>query len=920
MNTLFIRLLNLSIAATWIILAVILIRALTKKAPKWFPCLLWVLVGIRLLCPVTIQSPLSLVPSDEAIPENITEMEDPRINTGIPFINKALNPAPEKANEENEETVSSGNQHVEANPQVILPEADTASASSESSKMTLEQKITIASYVWIGGLLLMLGYALVSYVRLRRSLTACISVKDGVLACDEVKSPFILGVFRPKIYVPSSIREDALKHVIAHEKSHIKRHDHWWKPLGFLILSVYWFHPLCWVAYVLLCRDIELACDEKVIRMMKKEEAASYSQTLLDLSFRKTAIAACPVAFGEVGVKQRVKNVLNYKKPGFWVIVGLIIISVAVSVLFLTKPVKKKGSVSSEVLFSARSEINMDNLKSTYPQFFGLSTKNGLVVYVSEFAEGAYYCYLKEEGTGEPSLDEAVQMKNLSTVDEMRAILKDYDISPEKVRVASYQHPLSSYLQVNDPNEGALERYEEKIRKLFFRRDGEENMSDPLDTQATTTISAIPVEPSEPDTTTDSSSVQDSSSTEEPKTTAAPDQTEGIPGSRVAFIPDYDYENELKMEKEAVNYDLLGTDHHHGMPMYRFDTKEELDTFIQKYSDGMSLDKGGNGYPSFTELTSEEAGYDSKFFEKNSILAVYVFIDYLDDKDYLSGQGINDQGVYQLTVSLKAPWPLDESRQAQAAYFILYDVADEELAKASSLDVVSYWGDDYYAYIMMRNSVLEMDRELPEGKIWNEKTLLFDHAKTVGFGYEYYYGPKTDMLSNNIKYIFDNLNISDEYFHIPCREKTCNDFYLMYGMENDYRLYQFFSYPANGCTRPVGYGLVVGKVHTSSDFADLKRGDSIDDVIKIDDVASLYKEYFLDHLHYDTDRAKTEKADGNSICSLHYLNDGLIKIEYTMKEEGKLIIKDIEYFSNWVMKDSEGREVEYQIFDVDLPK
>jgi len=163
MNTLFIRLLNLSIAATWIILAVLLVRALARKAPKWFPCLLWALVGIRLLCPVTIQSPLSLVPSDEAIPENITEMEDPRINTGIPFINKALNPAPEKANEENEETVSSGNQHVEANPQIILPEADTASASSGSNKMTLEQKITIASYVWIGGLSLMLGYAFQLY-------------------------------------------------------------------------------------------------------------------------------------------------------------------------------------------------------------------------------------------------------------------------------------------------------------------------------------------------------------------------------------------------------------------------------------------------------------------------------------------------------------------------------------------------------------------------------------------------------------------------------------------------------------------------------------------------------------------------------------------------------------------------------------
>ena len=800
MNTLFIRLLNLSIAATWIILAVILIRAFSKKAPKWFPCILWALVGIRLLCPVTIPSPLSLVPREEVIPINITEEKEPEVDSEMPVI--AYTADPDVGNVDHENTVvPSGNIVREAAPHTILPESDANTVSSESRGMTLKQTITIASYVWISGLALMLGYALFSYIRLKRSLTACIAVKDGVLACDEVRSPFILGVFRPKIYVPSSIKEDALKHVLAHEESHLKRHDHWWKPLGFLILSVYWFHPLCWVSYVLLCRDIEMACDEKVIRLMKKEEAASYSQTLLDLSTRKTAIAACPVAFGEVGVKQRVKNVLNYKKPGFWVIVGLIVVSVAVSVLFLTKPMKK-------------TEAGKDVTEAS------------------------------EKGSEE----------------------------------------------------------------------------DTMDSQATTTSVSDESDPSEPDTTTDSSSAQDSSSTEEPKTTAAPEVNEGIPGSRVAYVSEYSYQDSVKMEDEAVNADQLSLSHKRSFPMYRFDTKEELDTFIQKYSDGMSLDKGGNGYPSFTELTSEEAGYDSKFFEKNSILAVYDFTDYLDYKDYLSGQGINDQGVYQLTVSLKGPWPLDESRHTQAAFFILYDVADEELAKASSLDAVSYWGDDYYAYIMMRNSVLEMDRELPEGKIWNEKTLLFDHAETVGFGYEYYYGPKTDMLSNNIKYIFDNLNILDEYFHIPCREKTCNDFYLMYRMENNYRLYQFFSYPANGCTRPVGYGLVVGKVHTSSDFAGLKRGDSIDDVIKIDDVASLYKEYFLNYVHYNTDRAKTEDADGNSICSLHYLDNGLAKIEYTMKEEGKLIIKDIEFYSNWIIEDSEGREVEYQIFDVDLPK
>ena len=793
MNTLFIRLLNLSIAATWIIIAVILIRAFSKKAPKWFPCLLWALVGIRLLCPVTIQSPLSPVASDEVIPVHITSVEETEVDSEIPVIDHT--PDTDHGNV-NYETViaTSGNNVRESNPQMILQGSNAKTVSAAKSGVTTGQVITVASYVWIAGLAVMLGYAIVSYIRLKKTLVACIPLRKGVMASDEVRSPFILGVFRPIIYVPSSIGEDPLKHVIAHEESHLKRHDHWWKPLGFLILSVYWFHPLCWVAYILLCRDIEMACDEKVISEMKKEEAASYSQTLLDLSFRKTSIAACPVAFGEVGVKQRVKNVLNYKKPGFWVIIRLIVISAALSVLFLTKPMKKTEAGSDKET-TASEEVTKASTEDTKAS--------------------------EEDAVG-----------------------------------------------------------------------------------------------------SDSAIVTDSTTTEETEDAAEPAVPEELPGSRVAYSdePEWPYWDE--MMGEAVNVNRLGLSHERSFPMYRFDTKEELEAFVQKYNEGMSLDQGGNGYPSFVDLTSEDAGYDSKFFEDNSILAVFIFIENSDQRAFLTGQGIDDSGVYKLLVEKIMPWPLDESKEVSGGYFLLYDVADEELEKASSLNAVADWDEDYSAYVMMHNSVFEMYQELPQGKVWKEKDLLFDHAETVGFGYEYYYGPKTDMRSNSISYIIDNFIPSEDYepLRIPCREKTCNDFYLMYLMENNYRLYQFFSYPANGCTSPVGYGLVVGKVHSGSDFANLKRGDSIDDVIKVDDVASLYKEYFLDYLHYDTERAKTEEQDGNSICSLHYLDNGLMKIEYTMKEEGELIIKDIEYYSNWVMEDSQGREVEYQIFDIDLPK
>ncbi|MBR5040082.1 MAG: M56 family metallopeptidase, partial [Clostridiales bacterium] len=450
MNTLFIRLLNLSIAATWIIIAVILIRAFSKKAPKWFPCLLWALVGIRLLCPVTIQSPLSPVASDEVIPVHITSVEETEVDSEIPVIDHT--PDTDHGNV-NYETViaTSGNNVRESNPQMILQGSNAKTVSAAKSGVTTGQVITVASYVWIAGLAVMLGYAIVSYIRLKKTLVACIPLRKGVMASDEVRSPFILGVFRPIIYVPSSIGEDPLKHVIAHEESHLKRHDHWWKPLGFLILSVYWFHPLCWVAYILLCRDIEMACDEKVISEMKKEEAASYSQTLLDLSFRKTSIAACPVAFGEVGVKQRVKNVLNYKKPGFWVIIGLIVISAALSVLFLTKPMKKTEAGSDKET-TASEEVTKASTEDTKAS--------------------------EEDAVG-----------------------------------------------------------------------------------------------------SDSAIVTDSTTTEETEDAAEPAVPEELPGSRVAYSdePEWPYWDE--MMGEAVNVNRLGLSHERSFPMYRFDTKEELEAF-----------------------------------------------------------------------------------------------------------------------------------------------------------------------------------------------------------------------------------------------------------------------------------------------------------------------------------------------------
>jgi beta-lactamase regulating signal transducer with metallopeptidase domain len=339
MSAVFLKILNMGITASWLILAVFLTRQLLKKAPKWVPCLLWGLVAIRLICPFSFESVISLIPSTETIPVNIAQQHEPAITSGITIVNEVVNPIVAKSFT----TVSADN----ANP--------------------LQNLISVAAIVWIAGIIIMLTYALFSYLKLKKTVSVCVPVGERLLACDEVRAPFILGVFRPVIYIPSSMSGDTLEYAIRHEKAHLQRHDHWWKPLGFLLLSVYWFNPLCWIAYILLCRDIEMACDEKVICDMDKDDMAAYSQALLDSSFPRKQIAACPLAFGEVGVKERVKGVLNYKKPAFWIILVAVIACIVLAVCLMTDPLSDKGmseklgvSMNKAVAEHARSSNSED--------------------------------------------------------------------------------------------------------------------------------------------------------------------------------------------------------------------------------------------------------------------------------------------------------------------------------------------------------------------------------------------------------------------------------------------------------------------------------------------------------------------------------------------------------------------------------
>ena len=311
MAAVFLKLLNLSISASWLVLAVLVLRLVSKRSPKWMNVLLWGIVALRLVLPFSVESALSLIPSAETVSPAVVQFDPaPTITSGVSIIDNAVNP--------------SLSEHFAAVPTM--------------SVNPLYVWTEIAGWVWLIGLGAMLLYALVSYLRLRRRVSVSLPVQDHIYLCDAISSPFILGVVKPHIYLPSGLDEVQRQNVLSHEQAHLARRDHWWKPLGFALLAVYWFNPVLWLAYTLLCRDIELACDERVIRTMDESAVKTYSTVLLACSMPRKAVITCPLAFGEVGVKERVKNALHYKKPAFWVVAASVTVCIVVAVCFLTNP------------------------------------------------------------------------------------------------------------------------------------------------------------------------------------------------------------------------------------------------------------------------------------------------------------------------------------------------------------------------------------------------------------------------------------------------------------------------------------------------------------------------------------------------------------------------------------------------------
>ena len=361
MNAVFVKLVNMSVAAGWLILAVLVLRLLLKKAPRWITCLLWAMVAVRLVCPISLQSPVSAyqVAAPAAVQKSgqveyfhyVYESGDkPSIQLDV----DAIRPA---------EALPAQSQTASEQSAAAEPVQETAGHGDPTRY--LPPLVTV--WLAVGGALLL--YGLGSTLRLRLRVREAMRLRDNIWVCDAVTSPFLLGLFRPRIYLPSGMDGAQLDYVLAHERAHLRRGDHIWKPLGYVLLAAHWFNPLVWLAYWLFCRDIETACDQCVVRRLDRNEKKAYSDALLQCSQGRRMVLACPVAFGEEGVKSRIKAVLQYKKPAFWVILAAIIACIVVAICFLTDPVS--GGSKGTLTF-----VEKEPIISTWRADFTVDTKD----------------------------------------------------------------------------------------------------------------------------------------------------------------------------------------------------------------------------------------------------------------------------------------------------------------------------------------------------------------------------------------------------------------------------------------------------------------------------------------------------------------------------------------------------------------
>ena len=695
MSELFLKLVNLSITASWLVLAAVILRLVLKKAPKFIHCIMWALVGIRLVFPFSIESVLSLAPSTNTFPvENIYSA-----NTDI-------------ANNSYYHGVDSG---VE-----IIDNALRPLTSDVSNPEVLRSNLDIISIVWIAGIFAMLAYTIISYLRILKRVRASIAVKENTFICDDIDTPFILGIFRPRIYLPSSMSEADAEYVIAHEKAHLKRLDHLWKPLGFLILSVYWFNPVLWLGYFLLCRDIEFACDEKVIGELGADIKKPYSDALINCSVPRKMLAACPLAFGETSVKSRIKSVLSFKKPAVWVIIASILAVSIAAVCLLTSP-QKDAKVTSGFYQSDKAEefgefstigitLSSDNtceisFSMTGDFFYGsYKIDDNILVCSLDKLQGEYIKQAKIniEYHFEILEDDRLEFENVvgkvgkyySTIDNSEYVFE------EQLSHFAKGDTFTLLRTANGENEdtsSGISGGEENVNASFNATvlEVHENylLVQPLENQNVSTlsievsknvISQIPV----PDlkvgnkvTVVYNGEIMETYPKQINKVFAI--YLIGAGSEDVVYKLSYaNYTSDSTVYTAALNTSKMYQSSQKHLPIYKFESRNDIEQFKKLVGGSLAIDAAYNNIQSFNDATAE---YGAEFFKDNALILAYISSNSCSWR-YGVKEIYNDGKNFQLIIVRSDSNETGDS--AMCGWYVTTEVKKSDIKNCTSFDAV----------------------------------------------------------------------------------------------------------------------------------------------------------------------------------------------------------------------------------------
>ena len=758
MENIFLHLLKMSLTAGLLVVVVLLLRVVFCKAPRWIHCLLWALVAVRLLCPITLESSLSLMPDTNAAFSAVTEqISTPQEEPDIPVVDNAVTDTPvvntPVTNAPAVDTPVVDTPVVDTpvvDTPVVTPTPNTPPSASVDTPTTnvavsaptpeagvdpWQVAVAVASYVWLAGVVLLASYAVFTTLRLHRQVREAARLSGRVWCCDHIRSPFILGVFRPRIYLPSDLDGVARDSVIAHEQAHLHRRDHWWKPLGFLLLMVHWFNPLMWVAYILLCRDIEAACDERVVRDMTAPDRKTYSEVLLACSAPRRLVSACPLAFGETSVKSRVKSVLSYKKPTIWIIVAALLVSTVAGVCLLTDPKPEDGKPDTKVTTTPEEDDP--------PEEPAVAPTHAVFTH-----------------TGEPKAQITLELNGngCTYINSILSSAMPYEgtyVQSENGFLLSFP-PTTMTIELNGDFTGLTLRMGQSDTHMSYEQMsyGGKELKNGAVFARTADVRAVSY--------------------------AAP-----LTFSSGNWLGD----EQLAEMRQKYQY-RTGSNDNNDRPIIPITSRAELDAFIAEYEDAFSFNKAeGDGLTPVHQMSF----YDDAFFAEKMLLAVYYRDGSFMVAPQITAVEYNGAELVTVQVDVYAPalqaqvlgqWfmlaevPLDEIPYATAYRAVIRDriPADYRWATYSHPVTVGDEGDVAVGYYSIFDYGRETLMSLVEGLEWYGADIMADTDFTY-LGYFTIDGQKKYYVSPDKKQLYDGEQIAD----LTAEQSEQLDFYLRDG-------------------------------------------------------------------------------------------------------------------------------------------